>query len=388
MLDFFKNLFVGNGLYKAHSEAVIVSCFFNPENSPYRLIAFQKFYQSIKHLNHLIVECLIGDTKPQLPGSPHIKVIRTESLLWHKESLLNHAITLLDDRFKYVFWVDADVLFTNKSWMTDAVKVLKTKNIVQPFEYCFHLDQNQTEPDQVSENNRWHANSKAFKIGPSKFDRKVWRGFCANYVTTNYSESQDYNQHGHVGFAWGARREVLDKILLYDKALIGGADHIMAHAAAGHIPHMCIRKSFTDDIENVERWSRSFHSIVQGKIGYVSGDLYHLWHGDTSKREYLKRIQDFTQSTKHIITRDVNGLFVSHDPEHYDYVKKYFSRREVGPQGLRDIPRDYYEDFYETMGYSLFDLLEDAIILSVMLGSDEPAQQEELFVEIEPEVFS
>jgi hypothetical protein len=38
---------------------------------------------------------------------------------------------------------------------------------------------------------------------------------------------------------------------LYDRALIGGADHIIAHAAAGQIPHSCITKSFTDNLDEV-----------------------------------------------------------------------------------------------------------------------------------------
>jgi len=68
MFDFLKNTFLNRGRYKTHSEAVIVSCFYNPQNSPYRLLAFQKWYHSIKHLNYRIIECLIGpDAKSQLP---------------------------------------------------------------------------------------------------------------------------------------------------------------------------------------------------------------------------------------------------------------------------------------------------------------------------------
>ena len=64
LFNFIKNLFVTSDKYKNHSEAVIIACYFNPENNPYRLIAFNKFYESIKHLNHRIVECVIGDAKP------------------------------------------------------------------------------------------------------------------------------------------------------------------------------------------------------------------------------------------------------------------------------------------------------------------------------------
>ena len=73
MFDFFKNTFLNQNRYKTHSDAVVISCFYNPLNSPYRLLGFQKWYRSIRHLNHRIIECLIGDdAKPQLPSSPFI----------------------------------------------------------------------------------------------------------------------------------------------------------------------------------------------------------------------------------------------------------------------------------------------------------------------------
>lgn len=385
MLDFFENLLINRSRYKTHSEAVIVSCFFNPENSPYRLIAFQKFYKSIKHLNHVIVECLIGPAKPQLPDSPNIIRVRSDTLLWHKESLLNYAIANLPARFRYVFWIDADVKFTNNSWLPEAVEVLKTKNIVQPFEYCFHLAQDSTEPDA------YDISLKSDVDDSLMLNRKIWRSFCANYVTTSYADSENYNQHGHVGFAWGARRDVLDEIPLYDRALIGGADHIMAHAAAGHLHHECIRKSFTDDIENVERWMANFYDVVQGKIGYVPGDLYHYWHGDTANRQYLKRIQDFTGLTRDIKVKDANGLYVSDNVVTRDYLKKYFRARAVGPNFFNNIPHGYYSEFAETMGYNLIDIIEDLLILNMMMSDEQEEIQEEVFEEqnlVEPEVFS
>ena len=130
MFDFLKNTFVNRGRYRCSSDAVIISCFYNPQNSPYRLLGFQKWYHSIKHLDHRIVECLIGDAKPQLPESEFITRVQTESLLWHKEALLNNIVKNLPEQYKYVFWVDADVLFVNQNWLVDSVEQLKTCRIV------------------------------------------------------------------------------------------------------------------------------------------------------------------------------------------------------------------------------------------------------------------
>ncbi len=321
MLDYIRNKTTLLKKYRTHSEAMIVSCFFNPQNSPYRLKAFKLFYESIKHLNHSIIECVIGDSKPQLKENKNITRVYTENLLWHKESLLNKIISELPEKYKYIFWVDADVIFTNLNWLVDGVDQLKTKNIIQPFEYCVHLEKDyMTPPFRM-------AGLREIDC-PNLHNNKVWRSFCANYSTSHLWKDENYNIHGHVGFAWGARREILKKAPLYDRALIGGADHIIAHAAAGQIPHCCITKSFTDNIKEVNEWSRQFYNVVQGQIGYVKGDLYHIWHGDINKRQYLKRIQDFTAKTKQIVTRDKNGLFITNKGDD-EYMRNYFRNREV-----------------------------------------------------------
>lgn len=327
LIDLFKNTFFYRDSYKTHSEAIIIACYFNPQCNPYRLKGFNTFYESIKHLNHQIIECVIGNAEPQLPITSNITRVYTKNLLWHKESLLNNIVKNLDPKYKYVFWVDADIIFMNQNWLVDSVNELRFKNILQPFEYCVHLDKDEEPSDFPIGHYRDKSSSPTFK------HPRMWRSFCANYITNRLAaNSLNYDTHGHVGFAWGARREVLELCPLYDHALVGGSDHIMAHAAAGHIPHSCIVKSFTDDIDAINAWSRKFFSVVGGSIGYVKGDLFHMWHGDLKSRQYLKRVQEFTGPSKNIVARDSNGLHVTDDDS---YVRNYFREREV-----RDDVRD------------------------------------------------
>lgn len=321
--DKLKNRFVYREKHKTHSEAVIIACYFNPQNNPYRLKAFRVWYESIKHLNHQIVECVIGDTQPELVKEfPSLNITRvfTKNLLWHKETLLNNIIKTLPKQYKYVFWLDTDVIFTNRNWLIESVEQLQTNNIVQPFEYCVHLEKDELEPGfDITHEYEYASN-------PNNKHPKMWKSFASNN-SSGISSDTNYDKHGHVGFAWGARCEVLEAVPLYDRALIGGGDHIIAHAAAGHIGHLCITKSFTADIEAVNKWSRDFYNAVQGKIGYVKGDLYHIWHGDIANRQYLKRIQDFTPISKDIVTKDKNGLHITDNDD--VYVKQYFDKREV-----------------------------------------------------------
>ena len=355
MFESIKNSTIYRNKYKTHPDAVIISCYFNPQNSPYRLKAFNLFYETIKHLNHVIVECVIGNSTPQLTQSKNIKRVYTENLLWHKESLLNKIISELPKKYKYVFWVDADVLFTNKEWLIQSVEELKKFKILQPFELCVHLEKDQTEPSFDLSELRWYNK-------PNQINNRVWKSFCSNYRTTSLWPDNDYNTHGHVGFAWGARREILDTIPLYDRALIGGADHIIAHAATGQIPHKCITKSFTENIDEVNEWSWKFYELIQGSISFVRGDLYHIWHGDIEKRQYLKRIQDFTPTTKKITEKDDNGLYITKNGDD-KYIKNYFSEREVTPT----INNNYDDGFMQSMmlGYST-----NSTIIGATLGGN------------------
>jgi hypothetical protein len=306
--------------YHMHPEAMIISCFFNPQNSPYRLKAFELFYESIKHLNHTIIECVIGDSTPQLKENENIKRIYTENLLWHKESLLNKIISDLPLKYKYLFWLDADVIFTNLDWIVEGVHELQSNNIIQPFEYCVFLEKDEIKPS-------FSMNEIKDSYLPNAINNKVWRSFSANFVDTELWKNGSYHKHGHVGFAWGAKREILDTVPLFDKALLGGGDHIIAHAAAGQIPHSCITNDFSAIIDLVNQWSADFYQVVKGKIGFVKGDIYHLWHGDIEKRQYVKR-HEYTSKTKEIILRDENGLFITNEIDDTN-IKQYFEEKEV-----------------------------------------------------------
>lgn len=323
MLDFLKNNTVFRNKYRPHNEAVIISCFFNPQKSEYRTKAFNTFYDSIKHLNHRIIECVIGDAEPELPENENISRIHTDHLLWHKESLLNLVIKDLPSEFKYVFWLDTDVLFSNLNWVVDGVKQMQKSTIIQPFEYCIHLEKDETRPDFSMD--ELHSTYLPNEINP-----RVWRSFAANFSTSDLWEDPNYNNHGHVGFAWGAQREVLDKVPLFDKALIGGADHIIAHAAIGQIPHPCITKSFNTQIGAINQWSIQFLNATRGQLGFVKGDLCHIWHGDVKSRDYFKRIKMFEKDCVAHVSDEKgdDGLFKTTGSVNA-IMWNYFSAREV-----------------------------------------------------------
>src|SRR6185312_2409610 len=114
-------------------------------------------------------------------------------------TLLNQIVDTLPEKYEYVFWVDADVLFTNDRWLVQGVEQLQKVNIIQPFEYCVHLEKNQLKPGFDVDSYRHLVSS------PERRHKRLWRSFCSNSV--ELSANENYDVHGHVGFAWGARRE-------------------------------------------------------------------------------------------------------------------------------------------------------------------------------------
>lgn len=349
-----QNLLSNRKRYRTHSQAVIIACYYNPENNPYRLLAFQHWYKSIRHLNHRITELTIGkDTKRQLPHSEFIRHEHADTLLWHKETLLNKIVKTLPPRYKYVFWVDTDVIFTNLNWLTDSVHTLAaTATIVQPFEHCVHLEAGQLTPAIDMEVERFHS------VDPTRRHPRVWRSFGANHATmATYSSDTNYDKHGHTGFAWGARREVLDNCPLYERALVGTADHIIAHAAAGHLNHHCILKAFTTSVNDIQTWSCRFYRQTAGLLSYTPGDLYHIWHGHLKDREYLKRTIEFDRLADEVKDRDPNGNYTTTGTP-ATYIRRYYNKRERTPRedfgDLQPTP-----DFTQDMGYDFITWLTD-----------------------------
>ena len=88
--------------------------------------------------------------------------------------------------------------------------------------------------------------------------------------------------------------------------------------------------------EHYQAWARRFHKVVGGRVGVVSGDLYHLWHGGLDDRGYEERyagLQRFGFDPFSDIEMDENGCWrwSAGKAELHEYLKAYFfSRKEDG----------------------------------------------------------
>jgi hypothetical protein len=113
-----------------------------------------------------------------------------------------------------------------------------------------------------------------------------------NYKTNNINLkiSDILQEYWHPGWAWAMSRKGYEKMKgLYDRAIIGGGDSILAKSIMcnnymnKHKPYkncsLAFRKSLYDFQNNCSNL----------KVGYVQGTLYHYYHGSLENRQYSNR---------------------------------------------------------------------------------------------------
>ncbi len=278
-------------------KTAVITCFFNPQQYRSRLGNFAIFARAMhrRRIPLFAVEALFAGEESAIGKLADTVTVSCEAVLWQKESLLNMLLRQLDKRYEAVVWCDADVLFENPAWFNTLKRQLKKYAVVQPFAEALRLP-------------------RGARRATKSADR--FASFGAVYMQKpQLLLKGDFAAHGHTGFAWAARREVLAEHGLYDAMIAGSGDHVMAHAFAGDFSSRCIRRIMADNephIEHFARWAEQVYPQVRGRVGFVPGRLLHLWHGDTEHRRYVDRNRELAafgfNPDKHL-ERDARGLW-------------------------------------------------------------------------------
>jgi len=264
--------------YRPAPDVAVVACYFNSHNYASKRRVFELFRASMERsrVPLFIGECAFGDERFELAPSGSVFQFRTPDLMWQKERLLNLAIERVPDRYTKIAWVDADVLFTNPMWIVEASERLDDAPVIQPFSHAVRLRPGETSYFGGGERSR---------------------GFCFTRSALPGLARLKYHLHGHTGFAWVADRQLLSDLRLYDAAVGGTGDHLMAHAFSGDFASRCLPLVFGGSsgyLDHFRRWAEAAWNRVQGRLGYVGGAALHLWHGETANRGYVSRYRDLT----------------------------------------------------------------------------------------------
>ena len=310
----------------AHSYSMnlwAITCYFNPVGYRRRLENYRLFRQRLTV--PLVTVELSFDGKFQLSeGDADILVqIQGGDVMWQKERLLNIALKWVPESCDKIAWLDCDVVFGSDDWVERASQALDEFPLLHLFHERYDLPRDAT-PDQLDgRDTRAAAPSVVYNLAVSP--GKLFLPFPREKRVTT------------TGLAWASPREVLEKIGFYDACILGGGDHAMLCAALGEFEH-CTRRVLMNARreEHYLAWARPYFESVRGRVDYIPGRIFHLWHGEIKDRQYEERhrgleASDFDPFTD--IALDQNGCWRwgSDKTELHAFVRRYFeSRAEDG----------------------------------------------------------
>lgn len=303
-----------------------ITCYFpfdDPSGYQRRLRAYRQFRRRLQ-VPLATVE-LARDGRFHLEPSDADTLIQIAggATLWQKERLLNVALAALPSECDTVVWIDGDVVIPLDDWPEAVNDELERSAIVQPFINIHYLAE--TEPtgplDRVElceTRNGVVPLLQAGALPPESFRERGWSD------RLNYSP----------GLAWAARRSLLDQHGFYDCMILGAGDKALFSAACGY--HREYARAYcTSDAQAAHYlcWAEGYAEAVGGRVGYIEGDAYHLYHGELKGRNYSSRHEGFEAfqfDPKKDLRLGATGAWewAGGKPEMQEFARVMFERRK------------------------------------------------------------
>jgi len=259
----------------------VIAVFFNFQRFRNPVVNFFKFEQHMKELGVTlhVVELVLGSSPFEVtsPQNPLHTQLRTDTEFFQKENLINigvrRAIRAFPDLEKFA-WIDSDVTFFNPYVIEETLYKLDRHPVVQMWEKALDMG-----PDGTP-----------MEIDTPAGKQMLVQGFPA-CKARGIEDIQGFRGvNYHPGYAWAMRRIVWERLGgLYEHAILGAADHQMAHAFNGNPSggiHGLASEGYKKDATN---WGERATALIRGDVGYVSGLIHHAWHGRKGDRKYVER---------------------------------------------------------------------------------------------------
>jgi len=248
----------------------VVTALSNPIRWKSRVRLYRLFEQHMLEsgVRLTTVECGYGDRPFECAGTPSVNHIgvRSRTVVWNKEALINLGIGRLPDDWKYVAWIDADVAFRRPDWASETVEALQQYDVVQPWAHCYDLGPN-------GEHLQVH----------SSFAKLVHEGKPISPAGAHGYE------FAHPGYAWAATRQALDYTGGLIEAALGAGDHHMALALIGRVQESVPGGIHPNYRAALVQWQDRAERHIARNLGYVPGTIEHQWHGPKAARGYQSR---------------------------------------------------------------------------------------------------
>lgn len=294
-----------------------VTVFFNPARFKSLLQNYYIFSAELKRqgVNLLTVELAFNDDEFQIPDGPNVRRLRSSSVMWQKERLINYGISQTPDDCDAVAWLDCDVLFTRDDWATLALAKLEKADIIQLFKKVSFL------PAGVTD---------CFGVKAPAQQGVIWQ----HNIHKNWLERRK-NKELHFsapGFAWAARKETFADIGIYDKNIVGSGDTFLVDCYLNSWEIHGYAAKFNDRMKaDMAVWKQGLDA-KKVNVDYLPVDIFHLWHGTTKNRQYMQR-HDIITMNDYDPQKDiklVNNVYewASEKPAMHEAINKYFYDRK------------------------------------------------------------
>jgi hypothetical protein len=306
---------------------LVVTTYFNPMKSHRRLTNYRAFRSRLNAPLLTVELSFDGQFELTSADADHLIQLSGGDVLWQRERLVNIALGAVPDDVENVAWIDCDVVFESRNWPQAAKKALKSDSIIQLFSEVRYLDRFSTDKlefNAIPELVRLSAGSQLLN-GEFK-DVCLVKPVSADAPKVIWPAN---------GFAYAAKKSIICDTKLYDHGVLGGNDILFLCAIYGEFEIAMERLKHNEmQRRHYLEWARRAQESFGGRVGYIPGTIYHLWHGDLFNRNYMGR---------HVLMagfdpyRDIqqapNGAWLWSDPqsELARNVKDYFrSRKEDG----------------------------------------------------------
>lgn len=256
-----------------------IAAYFNPCGYRSRAETYRRFRAALP--TPLVTVELAFDGRFELGADAAEILVRRHGgdVMWQKERLLDIALDALPAECRAVAWLDCDVLFSRPDWPAAALRALDNWPLIQPFA---------TARDELG------RHSGALSDAAPSWAAAYCQGTHLEQTFAYDAEQVPRRRLSAPGFAWVARRELIARTRFYDACILGAGDRAMLHAATGHIEQeIAARMPSPAHARHYREWAMPFQRAVAGGIGYVPGEVIHLWHGDVRDRQYRVRFADF-----------------------------------------------------------------------------------------------
>lgn len=252
------------------NDVAAVCCHFNPFRTEQRRSNYGRFRTLIARsgVRLLTVELAFGDDPFDLPDGEDMVRIRGGDIMWQKERLLQiGGECLLDEGFRKLVFLDADVIFENNDWAARVSRALDRSPVVQ----CF------------SRAARSFTDVIRFQDSPVK-------AFLESGAPPR----------GAKGIAWAMTGTLFARAGLFQQCVVGGGDTALCCAALGlahgddawdrSLRHQgFLRYAGAAMLAQYRAWAGAFHEVARGGCSFVDQAVLTMSCGAHGRRDYHGR---------------------------------------------------------------------------------------------------